>query len=246
MVPLSIEARRELFVAIYTRAKEELLPKLWVTSKKACTIHLIINTLFNLFLPKDEHDSYLNKYNTTLGYTIAMASTYSQFSIQCEMLCHEIIHALQAKKWTRFLMAFLYMWPLSQGALLLLTCWLPIFWASGWVLACYICCWVIIALLHFIPQLPDPWRHLWEIEAYSVSMYLHYKITSFIPIGYINDIADNLHSMNYYITTINRNKICGQLYRIKKDIENGTSDIQNNPVVKIAVEEYNKLITNKQ
>lgn len=246
MVPLSIAAERKLFVAIYTRAKKELLPKLWITPKWVCTIHLIINTLFNLFLPKDKRDSYLNNYSTTLGYTIAMASAYSQPYTQWETLCHEIVHALQAKKWTRFLMAFLYTWPLSQGALLLLTCWLPIFWASNGVLMYWIGCWAIIALLHFIPQLPDPWRHRWEIEAYSVSMYLYYMLRDCIPLVYTEHIAKNLHSMNYYITSNNRHNTHWQLDSIATRIIRGTSDIQNNPVVKIAVEEYNKLITNKQ
>ncbi|MGD9209732.1 MAG: hypothetical protein PVI90_03100 [Desulfobacteraceae bacterium] len=242
---LSEDDKIKLFQNIFTRAKKELVPKLCVTLKNKGYIHSIINTILNLVSPKDRQNGYLLWYSTTFGYTIALAAAYGN-NIQnigaWETLCHEIVHALQAKKYTRVLMAFLYMWPLSQGTLLLLTCWLPIFWASGWVLAIWIPCWILIAGLHFVPQLPDPWRYRWEVQAYSVSMYLYLMVNNRIPSEYVESIIDNLHSMSYYITEPNKGKICSELYNIAHAIATGISLIKYNPIVKIAREEYIKIL----
>ena len=236
----------KLFQNIFTRAKKELVPKLRVVPKNTCYIHVIINAILNLIYPKDKQNDYMYKYSSAFGYTVALASRYGnnvQNFSAWKVLCHELIHVVcQAKKYTRVLMAFLYMWPLSQGALLLLTCWLPIFWVSGWVLVIWIVCWILIAGLHFIPQLPDPWRHRWEVQAYSVSMYLYWMVTNRIPSEYVESIIDNLHSMNYYITEPNRGKIRIELCKIVYQIVNNISPIKYNPIVKIAREEYIKIL----
>lgn len=236
----------ELFQIIYRRAQKELVPKLRVDSKKAFWIHTLINKILNIVYPKNQKDAYLKRFTTTLGFSVALATTYGTdiHKFDCwETLCHEIKHACQALKWTRIIMGYWYLWPLSQGILLLFTCWLPIFWASGWKLLLWISVWCIVAALHFIPQLPDPWRKHWELQAYSISMYLYFLVNKYIPKEYIESLATNFNSMAYYIMEPNKQKIEQELFLLALEIKSGRSPIKNEPIVIIAEEEYNKLRT---
>jgi hypothetical protein len=233
-----------LFQKIHNRAKDELLPKLRVGPKSRFCIHTLINFVLNIVYPKKRKDSYLERYNTTLGYTIAMATRYgvnvARFG-NWRTLCHEVMHALRAKKWTRFLFGYLYLWPLSQGILFALTCWLPVFWSSGWVMWVTMAAWLVIAGLHFIPQLPDPWRKHWEFEAYSISMHLYNLVHGRVDGQYIAALVENFHSMMYYIMEPNREKITKQLETLAVKVTAGDSPVKDYPIVKIAEEEYARM-----
>lgn len=230
-----------LFERIHNRAKKELLPKLRVGPKSAFAIHTLINFILNIVYPAKRKDAYRKRYNTTLGYTIAMATAHganvAKFG-NWRTLCHEIRHALQAKKWTRFLFGYCYLWPLSQGILLALTCWLPVFWSNGWVMWVTMASWLVIAGLHFIPQLPDPWRKHWEFDAYSISMHLRHLVWGKIDEDYIRALAQNFHSMMYYIMEPNEEKIVRRLEKLATEIRGGNSPVKDYPIVKIAEEEY--------
>jgi hypothetical protein len=228
-----------LFHNIYSRAATELLPKLKVQPKSASSLHLLINAILNLVYPKDRRNSYLENYSTTLGYTISIATGQGTTSFKnWQTLCHEIVHALDAKRWTRFVFGWFYLWPLSQGALLLLTCWLPIFWAGGRALAAWIFVWALVAGVHFIPQLPDPWRKHWELRGYTVSMHLRFLTEGKITANYIEQLVDNFHSMAYYIMAPNRGAISNALYKRADLIEKGESPVRDWPIVRIAEDEY--------
>lgn len=233
-----------LFRRIYVRAKDELVPKLVVGPKSAFRIHALINSILNLVYPKDKQDAYLKNYTTTLGFTVAMASwvgdKVESFS-NWETLCHEIKHALQAKKWSRVLFGYLYLWPISQGIALLLGGWVGAIWLPGWWKLVYLVSWLIVSGIHFVPQLPDPWRKRWEFQAYSISMHLRFLTSGKIEKDYIEHLVKNFHSMMYYIMEPNEEKIRKELNKLANLIQMGKSPVKDEPIVKIAEEEYKRL-----
>ena len=232
----------ELFKNIERRARAELIPKLRVGPKRAFTLHSIINAILNLVYPKDKKDSYLNNFTTTIGYTVALATAYGVKDFtNWETLCHEVKHAQQAKKWTRLLFGYLYLWPISQGVVFLLLGWIGLIWVSGWVFWAYLGGWLVLTGLHFIPQWPDPWRKHWELQGYSISMHLHHLVWKNVSASYRQHVATNFHSMAYFIMEPNKQKITDQLDVIATQIEMGKSPVANEPIVKIAEEEYAKL-----
>lgn len=242
---MSIDKVR-LFQRIEARARKELVPKLRVIPKRASWLHRTINRMLNCVYRASQKNSYRDRYSTTLGYSVAMAERYGhdpkQFAAW-ETLCHEVQHAVQAKKLTRPLFGFLYLWPLSQGLLLLLLSWLPVFWAEGWQLALWIGGWVTVAGLHFIPQLPDPLRTRWELEAYTVSMHMYALDRNAVSYAYIQHLAKQFYSMAYYIMEPRRKKILDELTTRFARIQTGRSAVRHLPIVKIAEEEYQKCLT---
>jgi TM2 domain-containing membrane protein YozV len=233
-----------LFQAIQARAIKELTPKLRVGPKSAFWIHTAINAILNIVYPKDKQDSYLKDYNTTLGFTVAMATSHGEDARKFgnwRTLCHEIKHVLQAMKWTRVIMGYLYLWPISQGILLALLAWIPVFWVPGWWKALYLGLWLVVTGVHFIPQLPDPWRKRWEFQAYSISMHLRYLIYGRIDQAYIDALVQNFHSMMYFIMAPNEKKIREELAKLATQIEMGDSPVKDEPIVIIAEEEYKRL-----
>jgi len=233
----------ELFQAILVRLKM-LNSKVQVKAKRAVWLHKAINFILNLVYPRESQDAYLKKYNTTLGYTIAMAEHQGTDPTKFRnwtTLCHEGEHAEQAKRWTRVLFGYLYLWPLSQGILLALFCWVPLFWASGWWTIPWIVGWLAIAGLHFIPRIPDPWRARWELQAYTISMHLHYLVHRKIEDEYIDQLVENFSSMMYYVMEPRREKIRKRLKDISNEIYRGKSPVKDNKIVKIAEEEYKRI-----
>lgn len=234
-----------LFQTIYDRAKKELTPKLRVGPKSAFWIHTAINWILNIVYPKDQQDSYLKNYNTTLGFTVAMATSHGddvkKFG-NWRTLCHEIKHVLQAMKWTRVLFGYLYLWIISQGIVLALVGWIPVFWVPGWWKALYLGLWLVITGCHFIPQIPDPWRKHWELQAYTISMHLYHLTHNGIPLSYIDHLVENFTSMMYFIMEPRKAKIKRELVTIANQIKAGNSPVKNEPIVVIAEEEYAKLV----
>jgi hypothetical protein len=234
-----------LFQAIQERAKKELVPKLRVGPKSAFAIHKLINFILNLTYPKDRKDAYLKQYNTTIGFTVAMAQNVGDNSDSFgnwRTLCHEIKHAQQAKKWTRLLFGALYLFPISLGVVLLLVGWVGVIWIPGWWKAVYLVSWLAATGIMFIPQLPDPWRKRWEFQAYSISMHLRFLVFKGIDSEYVESLVNNFHSMMYYIMAPNEDKIRKELNTLRVQILMGRSPVKDEPIVKLAEEEYAKLL----
>jgi hypothetical protein len=233
-----------LFHSILNRAKEEISSKIVVGPKSSFRIHSVINFILNLVYPKDRKDSYLNGFTTTLGYTIAMngysGNDASKFG-NWRVLCHEIVHVMQAKKWTRFLFGILYMFPISFGIAMLLFGWIGLLWVPGLWKLLYVAGWLALSAAMFIPQLPDPWRSRWELEAYSVSMHLRHRVYGSLDDEYLDHLVKNFNSMAYYVMEPSKDKIRSRLTSIKEKIEAGESPVKYHPIVRIAEEEYRKV-----
>jgi hypothetical protein len=229
----------DLFDAIIQEAKNlDLISKKVRFGKKSdFWYHSWINRLLNLFYPKDRKDVYLNQYWTTIGYSIAAPDSAVDDEGKCEdweTLIHELEHTRQARKWTRPFFAFLYLWPLSQGALFVLLSWLPFLWVP-WDIA--IICMGIMGLvgsIHFIPQWPDPWRAYWELKAYEISMYFRMRRRGNLSGAYIDSLVDNFSSMTYFMMEPRKSKIRTILDRISVAILMGKHPVVKHPLVKLA------------
>ena len=134
----------------------------------------------------------------------------------------------------RALFTFLYLWPLSQGALLLALCWLPLLWAEGWWRLLWIGVWVVVAGLHFVPQLPDPWRKHWELEGYTSNLYYYIQRYGSINKRAIREMAENFHSMTYYMMEPRKKRIEAQLDAIARKIEKGTHPVCGDDLIVLA------------
>ena len=234
-----------LFQKVYSRARSELVPKLTVGSKKDFKIHIIINWILNLVYPSKKKDAYLEWYNTTLGFTVAMALRVGDKIGSFEnwrTLCHEVQHALQAKRWTRVVFGYLYLWPVSQGVVVFFVGWVGVIWIPGWWKFAYLASWLVVTGIHFIPQLPDPWRTRWEFEAYSVSIHLRNLHFGCVDYPYLNRVAFNFNSMIYYMMHPNKDKITKRLTDVSLSVVRGNSPVSDFPIVRIAEEEYQKLL----
>lgn len=233
-----------LFNAILARSKVEIISQLRVAPKSVFLVHRLINFVLNLVYPSDKKDYYLKNFTTTLGYTVAMSENsgdlVSDFG-NWRTLCHEIMHAVQAKKWTRVVFGFLYLFPISLGVVLLLTGWVGVLWVPGWWKFVYLGSWLAVTGILFIPQLPDPWRKRWEFQAYAVSMHLRYLVYKTIDSEYIDNLVNNFHSMAYYIMAPSEKKIRSALNRLRVQIILGNSPVKDEPIVRIAEEEYRRL-----
>lgn len=249
----------ELFLKLPEEAvKRELITyKVRIGLKSSRWIHRAINTVLNWFYPKDRQNWYLNGAITTLGFRIDfpddMAGTdigkdrpvgEEGFFIGADVrtltawwiLLHEFFHVRSAMRKTRLWFDWLYGWPLTQGGLLLLTCWLPVFWAHGWWRLPWILGWAVVAGLHFIPQLPDPFRKNEELAAYTASMWAHRARGGKLDEAFIEYVVESFHSMAYFIMAPNKDKIRRELTEIATSITAGTHPIKDDPLVKLVEE----------
>ena len=203
-------------VAVVEEAKQRrLVPSSTVVRpKKDIWYHAVINWLLNIFYPRHMKNAYRDRYWTTIGYTIAPTDKVSADATDTTV--HELFHVRDAWQKTRVVFGFLYLWPISQGVLLLFTCWLPLLWTSGWVFWLWFGVWLLVAGVHFIPVLPDPWRKRYELTAYTASMCLYYKRHGNLPDVYIEHITKQFTSMAYYVMEPNGKAM---LKRIQKEAE---------------------------
>ena len=198
---------RELFHRLKRAAQAQHFPKLSIRPKDSSCLMKTINWLFNIFSPQSKADSFLKNFWTTIGFTIFWPIIYAAQNLRYWWtLCHELGHCFQKQKW-KILFDVLYLWPISQGILLLLFCWLPVFWASGWWLVLWIVGWVVVAGVHFIPQWPDPWRAHWEYQCYCISMYCYNLRHSGIPDSYITRLVGVFANMSYWKMEPRTNKM---------------------------------------
>lgn len=228
---------QEIFQAILLRAKK-LNPHIRVVPKRKVWVHAVINKIMNLAYPASQKNYYM-KFHTTLGDQIAMndetGDTVESFG-NWQTLCHEIKHTLQGMKWTKLLFSFLYLFPISLSGLLFLTAWTPLLWTSGWGLLAWIGPWVVLAGILLHPSWPDPWRTRWELQAYTISMYLYHRVHGDIPTDYIDHQLKQFTSMNYYVMEPRKDKMRRILEAIAQQIRQGTHPVKDDPIVRIAEE----------
>lgn len=219
-----------VFLVLIGQARARWLPELRVVQKKDVWYFRWISKLFDLWAPKSRKGEFLTSIWTTVRYTVGVAGNDSGYAWW--RLAHEIVHALQAKRIWFPWFAFLYLWPMSQGGLIILTSWLPVFWASGWTLALWIACWITVGAAHFIPQIPGFWRAKYEKEAYEVSMVCRYLRFGDIDDAYIEHLVDVFAGMVYYRMDPRKDQIRAYFHHIKDKIEKNPLDPQvGNPLV---------------
>jgi hypothetical protein len=129
--------------------------------------------------------AYMDRFWTTLGFTAACPEGEED---EWEVRPHEGKHARQAKKWSRPLLGFLYLFPQS---------FLPFLFA---VLAVFFSSWFWFGLIFFLVPLPAPWRALWELQAYEISVMKE--------VWQWDDDED----INKYIDRIIRKRFAGGVY----------------------------------
>ena len=227
----------EVFKALPIEAKKRgIVPKIKIGKKSTFWYHAVFNFFLNIIYPKDRKDAYLTNYWTTIGYSIAWPDKWGETPARWQTMTHELKHAAQAKKWTRPVFSFFYLWPLSQGALLALLGWIPLIWVPGWWKLLYAVLWLVIAGIHFIPQLPDPWRTHWEKQAYLISLYFHIQKYKTMQSWYLKNMVYNYTSMAYFMMEPRQDKIRTFFERAAAEIEKGVHPVKDEPLVKLVEE----------
>lgn len=138
---------------------------------------------------------YWDDYITTLGSTVYVPDDWFEqgdIKSRLEIIAHEVIHIIQAKKQTSFVHGLLYLFPQSLGLFSLLAL-LAIPFGLGWL-------WSLLFLLCLAP-LPAPFRYMKEIEAYRVRIlffkYAYYNSPELIKWAK-QDIVKYLSKSDYY------------------------------------------------
>lgn len=242
-------SNRSMFVTLQSRANERWFKgKLRVVRKNQIELFRIINRILNVVY--DKQDRFIKGFWTTLCYgfilpRVVVAAPQVDKPLVLDQwwtLAHECGHGLQAKRWTPYVFAYFYMWPLTQGVLLMLSCWVPVFWASGWSLVGWIVGWFLFGALHFIPKLPDPWRTHWEFECYCISMYYRKVRYGKIDNEYVERLVGLFTDMSYYQMASSEKRMSKKLFAARNEIERGTHAVAKHPVV-VLVDEIRKDLT---
>lgn len=157
---LGVKAVIMSFDSLVSSAKENF-PDLQIKYKDQSTFMKILGKL--LFFNKD----FMSSYITTIGSTVYFpteSSVKARPVSSSIVLLHELIHINDAKKISKFLFGFLYLFPQ-----ILVLLFLPLLLLS----------WKIFLPLLIIAALPIPayFRMYFEKRAYIVSMYSLYKLS---------------------------------------------------------------------
>jgi hypothetical protein len=105
--------------------------------------------------------TFMTDFTTTIGYNIYFPSkTFiaENENVALRILAHEAVHLLDAKRYSRFLFAFLYLFPQNMGLGVLA------FPLLGW--------WASIFLVFFLP-IPASFRYYFETRGYLMNMITH-------------------------------------------------------------------------
>jgi hypothetical protein len=141
-------------------AIREYVPKLKVIKKESSWMHRAIGSILKVFGNPD----YMNRYYTTIGYTIALPKGMK--FMPWRTAWHEGGHGVQARKNTRGLFGALYLqgtpvWLVFAA----LTCWPFFVWLPWWSGLIYL---AAFTLLSFPPF--GFWRARWEFQMYGLSL----------------------------------------------------------------------------
>jgi len=158
------------------------VPEWKVIAKETSTLHKVISWLPPVVFLRT---AYRENFWTTLGYTAAhpIGQEYDW-----DTRPHEGLHAQQASKWTRPLFGFGYLFP--QALFLPIAIFLC-FFLSWWMSA--------LAVAVSVAPWPAPFRMLWELEAYELSVMVWEWQWGQETEDRIEDISsDNFAGVNYW------------------------------------------------
>lgn len=130
------------------------VPQFEVRDKKDSWLQRLIGWFSRPFNP-----GYMTDFWTTFGFKSYKPAAIDEFS-WLDVL-HEGKHAYRAKRLTRPMFYFLYMFPISLVPIILSLG----FW-HWWLM--------LLAPLVLVPKLPDPFRNLMELEGYKVNLAIEY------------------------------------------------------------------------
>lgn len=149
--------------------------------------------------------TYMTSFWTTIGYTTYRPSNpgWGEWTV----ICHEGMHAIQARHMGSIVMGMLYLIPLTLIAPIALLG----FW-HWWFL--------IIAAACALP-LPAYFRMKMEVEAYQISMAVTYWMTGNVPQSNIEYIKKNFTGWNYYKMWPFKSSIDKKLLKKYEEIKNG-------------------------
>ncbi len=146
---------------------------------------------------------YMRNSWTTFGYTAAHPHGASQEWLSRP---HEGLHALQAKRWSRPLFLFLYLFPQSLFPLFILLSFLSPWWLLG--------------LLCLAP-IPAPFRAYWELKGYELDVLILTWIKNDTVDQYIEYFVNDVFSgSTYYFMAPFKSMIRERLLAAKRVAEN--------------------------
>lgn len=132
------------------QAIRSFVPKWKVIDKRDSLFHKLIGIILSPLI------DYTNDFWTTIGFTAASPpGDVNRWQVRP----HEGRHAIQAKKWTRPLFGFLYLFPQSLA---------PIFVLLAFLLSP----WWLLGLVCLLPW-PAPFRMVFELHAYQLSIMIN-------------------------------------------------------------------------
>lgn len=154
----------------------ESQPRVRVVNKEESQFHVFLSKL--LFFV-----NYM-EFATTIGWTIALSPADKG---NWQLLAHEGVHILQAKRQTRLLHSFLYMLPQILA---------PI----GLVAAVVLLSWVPLALMVCLLPIPAYYRTQKELEAYELTLMIAQWECgdSYKAVSVMENIIKNFTGPNYY------------------------------------------------
>lgn len=130
-------------------------------------------------------------YTTTIGSTVYFPADKFNSGLMWPTLAHEAIHIMSAKKYTKPLYFFLYLFPQSLAPFAFLA--LLAIWFSNWWLLC------LLFLLCLAP-LPAYFRYRDELKAYIMSLFVvwHRYNLKEISDRNIEHVAQKFYTSHYY------------------------------------------------
>jgi len=147
-------------------------PKATLKSKNKMWQHRLLGKIFPKYMD----------FSTTIGWTIAIARKHVP---NWNVLAHEGVHILQAKRQTRIIHSLLYVMPQILGVLGIV---LPlILWNS----------WFLLFLLFALP-IPAYFRMMKELEAYQLSVVLRQWRYGKVEDKHYDYYVSNFTGLNYY------------------------------------------------
>jgi len=186
----TMEVSKEIKLYLETVKKTHKI-EVKVRSKNDSKLLKILRPILELF-----NKSFWNGYVTTIGNTIWAPPIWEKEGTkrQLDVICHEVMHVLQSKKFTSPVFRFLYLFPQSLSVLALLS-FLAIPFSVSWLFC--------LLFLLFLAPLPAPFRYMFELEAYRVRLIFYeyvWKASLAAKQEAKNQIINNLSKADYYYT----------------------------------------------
>jgi hypothetical protein len=165
-----------------------------VIAKTDSVLHRLIGATLGRFM------DYMGSFWTTIGYTAAYPA---QGQDDWDVKAHEGLHAFQAQKITRILFGLLYLFPQCLVPFFIP---LAVFHTPWWLLASVLC----------VLPWPAPFRGMWELEAYRISILILSLQRSSQVDRFIEEIvSQHFAGPTYYYMFPFKNYVREKLYQAK-------------------------------